>query len=227
MNWLKYFVTFNTSKLNTKQIQLNMKIIGIGKNYVSDKSEINALKTGAQLIFLKADTTLVTGNKDVPFPAITNELIYEVELVAKIGKQGKDISVNDAASYISEIGVGIDYTAKDVLTASRNEKGPWALAKSFDGASPVSAFKPVSQFPDLNNINFDLKINGEQKQVGNTDFMIYNFSEIIAFVSQFMTLNPGDLIFTGTPAVGAGQTFKGDHLQASIEGVLLLDFKML
>ena len=204
-----------------------MKIIGIGKNYVSDKSEINALKTGTQLIFLKADTTLVTDNKDVPFPAITKELIYEVELVTKIGKQGKNISVTDAASHISEIGVGIDYTAKDVLTASRNDKGPWALAKSFDGASPVSAFKPISNFPDLNNINFDLKINGEQKQVGNTDFMIYNFSEIIAFVSQFMTLNPGDLIFTGTPAVGAGSTFKGDHLQASIEGELLLDFKMI
>jgi len=204
-----------------------MKIIGIGKNYVNDKSELNTLKTGSQLIFLKADTTLVTGNKDVPFPAITNELIYEVELVAKIGKQGKDITVDNAASYISEIGVGIDYTAKDVLTASRNDKGPWALAKGFDGASPVSSFKAISNFPDLNNINFDLKINGEQKQVGNTDFMIYNFSEIIAFVSQYMTLMPGDLIFTGTPAVGAGSTFKGDHLQASIEGELLLDFKMV
>jgi len=204
-----------------------MKIIGIGKNYVTDKSEISSIKTGNQTIFLKADTTLVTGNKNVEFPAITKELIYEVELVAKIGKQGKDISENDAASYISEIGIGIDYTAKDVLTASRNDKGPWALAKGFDGASPVSSFKPVSNFPDLNNINFDLKINGEQKQVGNTDFMIYNFSEIISFVSKFMTLNPGDLIFTGTPAVGAGSTFKGDHLEASIEGELLLDFKMI
>ncbi|WP_111309822.1 fumarylacetoacetate hydrolase family protein [Confluentibacter sediminis] len=204
-----------------------MKIIGIGKNYVSDKTEISTLKTGFQTIFLKADTTLVTGNKDVLFPSITKELIYEVELVIKIGKQGKDIALKDANSYISDIGVGIDYTAKDVLTASRNEKGPWALAKGFDGASPVSSFKPVSDFPDLNNINFDLVINGEQKQVGNTALMIYNFSEIITFVSLYMTLMPGDLIFTGTPAIGAGSTFKGDHLQASIEGDLLLDFKMI
>lgn len=204
-----------------------MKIIGIGKNYVSDKAEIEAIKDGAQLIFTKPESTLVTNNKDVVFPSITNELVYEVELVVKIGKTGKDISVADAPSYISEIAVGIDYTAKDVLTASRAGKGPWALAKGFDGASPISGFKPVSNFPELNNINFDLVINGEQKQVGNTDFMIYNFSEIISFVSSFMTLVPGDLIFTGTPALGAGQTFKGDHLQASIEGELLLDFKMI
>lgn len=203
-----------------------MKIIGIGKNYVNDKSEIAALKTGAQLIFLKAESTLVTGNKDIIFPKITNELVFEVELVAKIGKTGKDISEDDAASYISEIGIGIDYTAKDVLTASRANKGPWALAKGFDGASPVAGFKPVSNFPDLNNINFDLDINGEKIQVGNTSDMIYNFVEIIAFVSKYMTLEPGDLIFTGTPASGAGLNVKGDHLQASIEGELLLDFKL-
>jgi fumarylpyruvate hydrolase len=204
-----------------------MKIIGIGKNYVSDKSEISAIKTGDQLIFLKAESTLVSNNEDIVFPAVTNELAYEVELVAKIGKKGKDISLEDATSYISEIAVGIDYTAKDLLSASRANKGPWTLAKGFDGASPVSKFKPVSNFPDLNNINFDLVINGEQKQVGNTDFMIYNFAEIITFVSKFMTLEPGDLIFTGTPALGAGLNVKGDHLQAYIEGELLLDFKLI
>lgn len=204
-----------------------MKVIGIGKNYVSDKTEIEGLKNDVQLIFTKPETTLVTGNKDVVFPSITNELIFEVELVIKIGKTGKNIALNDANSYISEIGVGIDYTAKDVLTASREKKQPWALAKGFDGASPISSFKPVSNFPDLNNINFDLVINGEQKQVGNSGLIIYNFAEIISFVSTFMTLTPGDLIFTGTPAIGAGQTFKGDHLQASIEGELLLDFKMI
>ncbi len=204
-----------------------MKIIGIGKNYVNDLSEVAALKTGHQLIFLKAESTLVTGNKDITFPAITNELVYEVELVSKIGTKGKDISVDDAASFISEIGIGIDYTAKDVLTASRANKGPWALAKGFDGASPVSGFKPLSAFADINNINFSLDINGTQKQLGNTSHMIYNFSEIIAYVSKFMTLEPGDLIFTGTPATGAGLNVKGDHLQAAIEGELLLDFKLV
>lgn len=204
-----------------------MKIIGIGKNYVIDKTEIKALKTGFQTIFLKADTTLVTDNKDVEFPGITKELIYEIELVVKIGKQGKNIPLNDAETYISEIGVGIDFTAKDILTESINNNGPWALAKGFDGASPISTFKPISNFPDLNNINFDLQINGEQKQVGNTSFMIYNFNDIIAFISKYMTLMPGDLIFTGTPAIGLGPTFKGDHLQGRIEDDLVLDFKMI
>lgn len=185
------------------------------------------MKTSHQLIFLKAESTLVTDNKDIAFPKITNELIYEVELVAKIGKTGKDISENDAASYISDIGIGIDFTAKDVLIASRANKGPWTLAKGFDGASPVAGFKPISNFPDLNDINFDLVINGEEKQVGNNSHMIYNFLEIVAFVSQYMTIEPGDLIFTGTPARGAGQNLKGDHLKASIEGELLLDFKLV
>ena len=204
-----------------------MKIIGIGKNYVIDKTEIKALKTGFQTIFLKADTTLVTDNKEVEFPGITKELIYEIELVVKIGKQGKNIPLNDAETYISEIGVGIDFTAKDILTESINNNGPWALAKGFDGASPISTFKPISNFPDLNNINFDLQINGEQKQVGNTSFMIYNFNDIIAFISKYMTLMPGDLIFTGTPAIGLGPTFKGDRLQGRIEDDLVLDFKMI
>lgn len=204
-----------------------MKIIGIGKNYVVDKSEIDELKNDVQLIFTKPDSSLVTDSKDVVFPPITSQLIYEVELVVKIGKTAKNVSIADANSYISEIGIGIDYTAKDVLTASRDKKGPWALAKGFDGASPISGFKPVSEYPELDNINFDLVINGEKKQVGNTGYIIYNFAEIISFVSSFMTLNPGDMIFTGTPAIGAGETFNGDHLQASIEGELLLDFKMI
>lgn len=204
-----------------------MKVIGIGKNYVNDLSEVEALKNGHQLIFIKADSTIVTGNKNVIYPDITNEIVYEVELVAKIGKKGKNISVENAAGYISEIAIGIDYTATDLLNTNRELKWPWALAKGFDGASPISNFKPISDFSDLNNINFDLKINDEQKQVGNTAFMIYNFAEIISYVSKFMTLNEDDLFFTGTPASGTGLIYKGDHLQASIEGELLLDFKMI
>jgi len=203
------------------------KILGIGKNYVNSKDEISTYKNGKQIIFSKPESSLVTDNKDVVFPSITENLVYEVELVAKIGKKGKDISEVDGASYISEIAIGIDYTAKDVLNLYRETKHPWDLAKGFDGAAPISSFKPVTNFSKLNDINFDLKINGEQKQVGNTDMMIYNFSEIIAYVSKFMTLEPGDLIFTGTPASGTGQIFKGDHLQASLEGELLLDFKMI
>ena len=204
-----------------------MKILGIGKNYVNSKDEISTYKNGTQIIFSKPESSLVLNNEDVVFPSITENLVYEVELVAKIGKKGKDISEADAVSYISELAIGIDYTAKDVLNLYRATKHPWDLAKGFDGAAPISKFKAIADFPKLDDIKFDLKINGEQKQVGNTDMMIYNFAEIIAYVSKFMTLEPGDLIFTGTPASGTGQIFKGDHLQASLEGDLILDFKMI
>ncbi|MFI0431169.1 fumarylacetoacetate hydrolase family protein [Mariniflexile sp. HMF6888] len=204
-----------------------MKILAIGKNYVNSKEEISGNKTGNQIIFSKPESSLVRDNKDVVYPSFTNQLNYEIELVIKIGKKGKDISLEDAASYISEIGVGIDYTAKDVFNACREAKGPWDLGKGFDGAAPISNFKPVSNFPKLDDINFNLVINGEEKQVGNTSLMIYTFSDIITFTSKYMTLEPGDLIFTGTPAVGAGEIFKGDHLQCFVEGELFLDFKMI
>jgi len=204
-----------------------MKILGIGKNYVNHKDEIATYKNGKQIIFSKPETSLVTNNKDVLYPDCTKHLVYEVELVVKIGKKGKGIAEADAYTYISEIAVGIDYTAKDVLNLYRETKHPWDLAKGFDGAAPISSFKNITAFNSLSDINFDLKINNEQRQIGNTDMMIYNFSEIIAYISKFMTLEPGDLIFTGTPASGVGEIFKGDHLQASIEGELLLDFKML
>jgi fumarylpyruvate hydrolase len=203
-----------------------MKILAIGKNYVNNLEEKNVGKTGNQLIFSKPESSLAI-NCDVEYPSITKQLLYEIELVIKIGKAGKNISLEDAPSYISEIAAGIDYTAKDLLNETREGKGPWELAKGFDGAAPISSFKSVTNFKNLDNINFDLKINGEQKQVGNTGFMIYNFAEIIAFTSKYMTLQPGDLIFTGTPATGAGEIFKGDQLQLSIEGELLLDFKMI
>ncbi|WP_370476548.1 fumarylacetoacetate hydrolase family protein [Tamlana flava] len=204
-----------------------MKILAIGKNYVTDINEISANKTGNQIIFSKPESSLVKNNNDVAYPSFTNQLNYEAELVIKIGRKGKDIDLGEAASHISEIGIGIDYTAKDIFNACRETKGPWDLGKGFDGAAPISNFKPISNFPNLNDINFSLSINGEEKQVGNTSLMIYNFSDIIAFTSKFMTLEPGDLIFTGTPASGTGEIHKGDHLQAFIEGELLLDFKMI
>ena len=148
-------------------------------------------------------------------------------MVLKIGKSGKNISKENAESYISEIAIGIDYTAKDILSDCRENKGPWDLAKGFDGAAPISKFISINQFQNLSSINFDLKINGEQKKIGNTSKMIYNFKEIIAYLSKFMTLEPGDLIFTGTPATGAGKNTKGDHIQGSLEGELLIDYKLI
>ncbi len=204
-----------------------MKILGIGSNYVTDLKDIEEKRKGEKFIFSKPTSSLAV-NCDVEYPSsITNELIYEVELVIKIGKEGKNIAYKDANSFISEIAIGIDYTAKDILNNARETKHPWEFAKGFDGAAPISNFKPISDFSNLEDINFDLKINGEEKQKSNTAYMIHNFADIIVFISEYMTLQPGDLIFTGTPALGKGEIFKGDHLQCAINGELLLDFKMI
>ncbi|WP_298777841.1 fumarylacetoacetate hydrolase family protein [uncultured Polaribacter sp.] len=204
-----------------------MKILGIGSNYVTDLKDIEEKKKGKKFIFSKPESSLAV-NCNVEYPSnITNELIYEVELVVKIGKEGKNIKKEDANSYISEIAIGIDYTAKDILTNARETKHPWEFAKGFDGAAPISSFKSIDNYPNLADINFDLKINGVEKQKSNTAFMVNDFADIIVFISEYMTLQPGDLIFTGTPALGKGEIFKGDHLQCSINDELLLDFKMI
>lgn len=204
-----------------------MKILGIGSNYVTDLKDIKEKKESKKFIFSKPESSLAV-NCDVEYPSsITSELVYEVELVIKIGKEGKNISKEDANSFISEIAIGIDYTATDILKNLRETKHPWEFAKGFDGAAPISSFKPITDYPDLADINFDLKINGKEKQKSNTAFMINDFSDIIVFISEYMTLQPGDLIFTGTPALGKGEIFKGDQLQCSINGELLLDFKMI
>lgn len=204
-----------------------MKILGIGSNYVTDLKDIKEKKESKKFIFSKPESSLAV-NCDVEYPSsITSELVYEVELIIKIGKEGKNISKEDANSFISEIAIGIDYTATDILKNLRETKHPWEFAKGFDGAAPISSFKPITDYPDLADINFDLKINGKEKQKSNTAFMINDFSDIIVFISEYMTLQPGDLIFTGTPALGKGEIFKGDQLQCSINGELLLDFKMI
>lgn len=204
-----------------------MKILGIGSNYVTDLKDIPEKKKGKKFIFSKPTSCLAV-NCDVVYPSqITKELIYEVELVIKIGKEGKNISRETATSHISEIAIGIDYTATDILKKARETKHPWEFAKGFDGAAPISSFKSIAEYPNLADIDFDLKINGEERQKSNTAFMIHDFADIIVFISEYMTLQPGDLIFTGTPALGKGEIFKGDRLQCAVNGELMLDFKMI
>lgn len=204
-----------------------MKILGIGSNYVENLKDLEEKRKAKKFIFSKPESSLAV-NCDVVYPSdITNELIYEIELVIKIGKEGKNITKENANSYISEIAVGIDYTATDLLNDARETNHPWDFAKGFDGAAPISSFKSIAEYTDLGDINFDLKINGVEKQRSNTAYIVHSFADIIVFISKYMTLQTGDLIFTGTPALGKGEIFKGDHLQCSIENELLLDFKMI
>ncbi len=201
-----------------------MKIIGIGRNYVDHIKELNNEMPDDPLIFLKPDTA-ISRMRDFYIPDFTQNVHYEVELVIKIKAIGKSIPVQFAHKYYDEIAVGIDLTARDLQDKAKSKGHPWALAKGFDHSAPLSRFLPKSKFQDVNNINFGLDINGERRQTGNSGLMINSFDYLIHYISNFMTLKIGDLIFTGTPA-GVGPVKTGDHLKAFIEDEVLLEIKI-
>ena len=203
-----------------------MKIICIGLNYANHVKEMKSFATDAEpVFFMKPDTALVIDNKPFYYPAFSKEVHHEVEVVLKISKTGKHIDADFAKNYYDEIGIGIDFTARD-LQAKCKEKGhPWEKAKAFDSSAPIGKFLPKKEFPDINNINFHLNINGTTVQKGNTSSLLTSFDKIIAHVSTFVTLRQGDLIFTGTPE-GVGPVKIGDKLEAFIEDKKLLVFEV-
>ncbi|MBI2269704.1 MAG: fumarylacetoacetate hydrolase family protein [Bacteroidetes bacterium] len=203
-----------------------MKIICIGLNYANHIKEMQSFKTDAEpVFFMKPDTALVVDNKPFYHPSFSKEIHHEVELVLKISKTGKYIDADFAKNYYDEIGIGIDFTARD-LQAKCKEKGhPWEKAKAFDSSAPVGKFLPKKKFGDINNINFHLNINETTVQKGNTADLLTSFDNIIAYVSTFVTLRQGDMIFTGTPE-GVGPVKIGDKLEAFIEGEKMLEFEV-
>ena len=201
-----------------------MKIICIGRNYAEHAKELNnPVPTGAPVIFMKPDTALLKDNKPFYHPDFSEDVHHEIELVLKICKEGKHINEKFAADYYDEIGLGVDFTARDIQ-ARHKEKGlPWELAKAFDGSAPISNFLPKSQFADMYNINLKLDVNGENRQTGNTRDLLFSFEFIISFVSKYITLKKGDLIYTGTPP-GVSKVNIGDRLEGYLENHKMLDF---
>ena len=198
-----------------------MKVICIGRNYMDHVKELNSPLPSSPVFFLKPDTSVLTRNRPFFYPDFSKEIHYEVELVMKICKVGKNIQPGFASSYFDEIGIGIDFTARDLQDECKKKGLPWLVSKGFDGAAPLGKFMNKSLFPDLRNINFHLDINGTTMQKGNSGDMIFPFEELISHVSKFITLKMGDLIYTGTP-VGVGPVKIGDRLEAFIEGEKLL-----
>lgn len=194
-----------------------MKIICIGRNYADHIKELDNERPDEPVIFMKPDTAVV--QKQFPFviPEFSNDVHHEVEVLVKINKVGKYIDPKFAHKYYDEIGLGIDFTARD-LQSKLKEKGlPWEKAKAFDGSAVIGDFIPKTEFADLQNINFELTNNGEVVQKGNTSSMLFAIDELIANVSQYFTLRTGDVIFTGTPQ-GVAAVKDGDVLEGSIEG---------
>ncbi len=193
-----------------------MKIICIGRNYVEHAKELKNDVPGEPVFFLKPDTALLPKQRPFYLPDFSNDIHYEAELVLKICKEGKNISEEFALKYFDAISVGIDFTARDIQQKQKEKGLPWEPAKAFDNSAPVGDFIPFAELPDDNKINFHLNINAKTVQQGSNELMIFSFSKIISYVSRFITLKKGDLVFTGTPK-GVGSVKPGDHLEGFLE----------
>lgn len=199
-----------------------MKIICIGRNYAEHVSELKNAMPSAPVFFLKPDTSLLRRNRPFFLPDWSNEIHYEAELVLKICKVGKYIDERYAHTYYSHIGVGIDFTARDLQDECKKKGLPWEICKAFNDSAPLSGrFIPKEELNVNDGISFHLLLNGEFRQIGNSSQMIFSFDRIIAYISQFITLQTGDLIFTGTPS-GVGPVKKGDLLEVFLEGQKML-----
>lgn len=199
-----------------------MKIICVGRNYVDHIEELKNDFPTAPVIFSKPDSAILRKNDAFYYPTFSNSIHHEVEVVLKVCKLGKNIQEKFAHKYYDEIALGIDFTARDLQSELKSKGLPWDLAKGFNGSAPISKFVSKETY-DMNNLNFNLEVNGDNKQVGNTSKMIYSFDYLISFISQYFTLKIGDLIFTGTPA-GVGEVKVGDNLKGYMEDKLMFDF---
>lgn len=202
-----------------------MKIICIGRNYADHAKEMNASTPIEPMFFMKPDTSLLRPGSPFFYPKFSNEIHYECELVVKIDRVGKNIAEKFAHKYYSEIGLGIDFTARDLQQKCKEKGHPWEIAKSFEGSAAISANFIYKTKLDISQISFSLKKNDDVVQVGNSSDMLFTIDRIISFVSQFMTLKKGDLIYTGTPK-GVGPVQIGDELTGFIGNEKMFDLKI-
>jgi len=203
-----------------------MKIICVGRNYADHAKELKNEIPREPVLFLKPETAILPKNHPFIYPGHTSDLHYELELVIKIKKLGKHIDAKFAHKYYDQIGIGIDFTARDIQKECKEKGLPWEKAKAFDHSAVLSKkLLKVSNLPNPSNIQFELLKNGETVQKGSSGDMIFNFSQLISYISRYFTLKIGDLIFTGTPA-GVGSVQKGDKLQGFLEGENLLEINI-
>lgn len=194
------------------------KILCIGRNYVDHIRELGNETPAAPVVFMKPSTAVVKNGEQVVIPACSSDCQYEAELAVLIGTDGKDIAEADALSHVAGYGVAIDMTLRDVQDRLKQKGLPWEIAKGFDTSCPLSDFVPAEQVADPQQLTIRLLLNGEERQNGSTGLMIHGVAKIISYLSQFFTLEEGDIILTGTPA-GVGRVVSGDRLEAAIEGV--------
>ncbi len=202
-----------------------MKLICIGRNYAKHIEELENERPTDPVIFLKPDTAILLKKQPFFIPDFSDDVHHEVEVLIKINKVGKYINKKYAHKYYDEIGLGIDFTARDLQSQLKSKGLPWEKAKAFDGAAVIGKWLPKSDFDSINNINFSLKKNNDIVQQGNTSHMLWKIDELIEYVSKYFTLKIGDIIFTGTPA-GVGRVIVDDQLKGYIEDKELFSIKI-
>lgn len=201
-----------------------MKIIAVGMNYARHNEELgHTLENKEPVIFMKPDSAILKDGKPFFIPDFSNEVHYETELVVRINRLGKNIASRFAHRYYDAVTVGIDFTARDLQRRFREAGNPWELCKGFDSSAAIGTFVPVERLADVQNLHFHLDIDGKTVQQGHTADMLFRVDDIIAYVSRFVTLKIGDLLFTGTP-VGVDPVSIGQHLEGYLETEKLLDF---
>jgi acylpyruvate hydrolase len=199
-----------------------MKIFCIGRNYAEHAKELNnPVPTGEPLIFMKPNTALLVNNKPIYYPDYTKDLHYEGEIVLRVAKNGRSVEPEFASRYYDAVAFGIDFTARDIQDRLKSKGHPWEIAKGFDRSAPLSKWVPMEDIPNMADIHFQLKKNGEVVQDGHTRDLIFTFESLICHISKYFTLHKGDMIFTGTPA-GVGPVQIGDTLEGFMEGKHLL-----
>jgi 2-keto-4-pentenoate hydratase/2-oxohepta-3-ene-1,7-dioic acid hydratase in catechol pathway len=208
------------------QVNINeeeMKFFCIGRNYAEHARELGNAVPDEPVIFMKPKSALHPLSHPFYYPAFTNELHYETEMVVRICKNGKAVQEKDASRYYDAISVGLDFTARDLQAELKSKGLPWEKAKAWDGSAVIGPWHPIEEGFTGKNIRFSLKKNGEFVQRGNTDDMIHGFNKIVSHISQFFSLNIGDVIFTGTPA-GVGECTVGDELEGFLEQTSMFRF---
>lgn len=202
-----------------------MKLICIGRNYAGHIEELKNEKPDEPVVFIKPDSAILPKEQDFYIPEFTDDVHYEVEVLVKIKTVGKHIDQKFAYKYYDEVGLGIDFTARD-LQSKLKEKGlPWEKAKGFDGAAVIGKWLPKSDFKSLDELDFSLFKNGKEVQKGNTKLMLWKIDELVAYVSKFFMLKKGDILFTGTPS-GVGKIATNDYLAGFLEGVEMFSVKV-
>jgi len=202
-----------------------MKLICIGRNYTDHIKELENERPMDPVIFIKPDSAILPKEQDFYIPDFSKEIHHEVEVLIKIKKVGKHIEKKFAPTYYDEIGLGIDFTARDLQSELKSKGLPWEKAKGFDGSAVIGEWIEKSEFDDLNELDFSLSKNQNVVQQGNTKLMLWKIDELIAYVSTFFTLKKGDVLFTGTPS-GVGKVAPNDYLAGKLQGLQLFSVKI-